>query len=113
MFFFFSSRRRHTRFDCDWSSDVCSSDLTDEAYDENGHRDKPLGHGYWPPNRCMQAASSEAAVRVRPPPPRLGGPATRYTRRRIPPPAYPMDAQFVLDPAYVSGRQFCPYGVQA
>src|SRR3989475_6819544 len=26
-FFFFSSRRRHTRFDCDLSSDVCSSDL--------------------------------------------------------------------------------------
>src|SRR5688572_31091182 len=25
--FFFSSRRRHTSFDCDWSSDVCSSDL--------------------------------------------------------------------------------------
>src|SRR2546430_12574112 len=25
--FLFSSRRRHTRFDCDWSSDVCSSDL--------------------------------------------------------------------------------------
>src|SRR2546430_10245863 len=30
-FFFFSSRRRHTRFDCDWSSDVCSSDLLDGA----------------------------------------------------------------------------------
>src|SRR2546430_15146519 len=29
-FFFFSSRRRHTRFDCDWSSDVCSSDLVEE-----------------------------------------------------------------------------------
>src|SRR5260370_789613 len=27
MTFFFSSRRRHTRFKCDWSSDVCSSDL--------------------------------------------------------------------------------------
>src|SRR6266853_4393146 len=27
VFFFFSSRRRHTSFDCDWSSDVCSSDL--------------------------------------------------------------------------------------
>src|SRR5882762_4928177 len=27
IFFFFSSRRRHTRFKCDWSSDVCSSDL--------------------------------------------------------------------------------------
>src|SRR3989440_4653515 len=26
--FFFSSRRRHTRSDRDWSSDVCSSDLT-------------------------------------------------------------------------------------
>src|SRR5688572_24915811 len=27
----FSSRRRHTIFDCDWSSDVCSSDLAAEA----------------------------------------------------------------------------------
>src|SRR6267142_3270620 len=26
-FFFFCSRRRHTRLTCDWSSDVCSSDL--------------------------------------------------------------------------------------
>src|SRR2546430_12079998 len=29
--FVFSSRRRHTRFDCDWSSDVCSSDLVGEG----------------------------------------------------------------------------------
>src|SRR3989338_10652043 len=28
--FFFSSRRRHTRWNCDWSSDVCSSDLYDQ-----------------------------------------------------------------------------------
>src|SRR5206468_9419119 len=28
-FFFFSSRRRHTRSDRDWSSDVCSSDLSE------------------------------------------------------------------------------------
>src|SRR5882762_4479362 len=34
--FFFSSRRRHTRFKCDWSSDVCSSDL--EAPARRGHR---------------------------------------------------------------------------
>ena len=27
-YFFFSSRRRHTRFSRDWSSDVCSSDLS-------------------------------------------------------------------------------------
>src|SRR5207237_1676971 len=31
LFFFFSSRRRHTRFKCDWSSDVCSSDLGQSA----------------------------------------------------------------------------------
>src|SRR5580698_2726872 len=30
-FFFFSSRRRHTRLTCDWSSDVCSSDLAPAA----------------------------------------------------------------------------------
>src|SRR5256885_7327413 len=29
LFFFFSSRRRHTRLQGDWSSDVCSSDLID------------------------------------------------------------------------------------
>src|SRR5260370_10155885 len=28
--FLISSRRRHTRFKCDWSSDVCSSDLKEE-----------------------------------------------------------------------------------
>src|SRR5688572_30903435 len=39
--FFFSSRRRHTRFDCDWSSDVCSSDLCRlTVYDSLGH---PIG----------------------------------------------------------------------
>src|SRR5260221_10759635 len=44
LFFFFSSRRRHTRSLCDWSSDVCSSDLrcpdillADEAF---GHLDE-------------------------------------------------------------------------
>src|SRR3712207_2905149 len=31
VFFFFSSRRRHTRYWRDWSSDVCSSDLADFA----------------------------------------------------------------------------------
>src|SRR5256885_4310569 len=32
IFFFFSSRRRHTRLQGDWSSDVCSSDLGSVAY---------------------------------------------------------------------------------
>src|SRR5258707_8546167 len=34
-FFFFSSRRRHTRYWRDWSSDVCSSDLNDEKRRRN------------------------------------------------------------------------------
>src|SRR5438445_13678509 len=33
VFFFFSSRRRHTRYWRDWSSDVCSSDLLSENFE--------------------------------------------------------------------------------
>src|SRR5256885_5024295 len=40
--FFFSSRRRHTRLQGDWSSDVCSSDLADRA---RAHRDLHLVRG--------------------------------------------------------------------
>src|SRR5947207_9210609 len=36
VFFFFSSRRRHTRSLCDWSSDVCSSDLSVSAPPRSG-----------------------------------------------------------------------------
>src|SRR5690606_39528441 len=35
--FFFSSRRRHTRFSRDWSSDVCSSDLISPSQPETGY----------------------------------------------------------------------------
>src|SRR5207249_9350394 len=42
LFFFFSSRRRHTRSKRDWSSDVCSSDLiaghADPQADQRGRR---------------------------------------------------------------------------
>ena len=38
--FFFSSRRRHTRFTSDWSSDVCSSDLHINA---KGNWSRPVG----------------------------------------------------------------------
>src|SRR5689334_23890171 len=31
LFFFFSRRRRHTRWNCDWSSDECSSDLVSRS----------------------------------------------------------------------------------
>src|SRR6516165_11781937 len=45
--FFFSSRRLHTRFDCDWSSDVCSSDLSPVMNDPD-------------PFMCFAAASPTA-----------------------------------------------------
>src|SRR5256886_12969623 len=51
-FFFFSSRRRHTRFDCDWSSDVCSSDLT---------RRWMISAGRVPPLGCTPINSYTAA----------------------------------------------------
>src|SRR5438034_1948450 len=38
--FFFSSRRRHTRSLCDWSSDVCSSDLGECEYERLRWRGK-------------------------------------------------------------------------
>src|SRR6266481_5136293 len=40
IFFFFSSRRRHTRWNCDWSSDVCSSDLDVGRYREQEQQDR-------------------------------------------------------------------------
>src|SRR2546430_3582442 len=49
-FFFFSSRRRHTRFDCDWSSDVCSSDLDDAivilviSHEQDPHAERVIRH---------------------------------------------------------------------
>src|SRR5688572_32028587 len=43
--FFFSSRRRHTRFDCDWSSDVCSSDLASRQSRESGQLRRCPGEG--------------------------------------------------------------------
>src|SRR5438270_388758 len=55
--FFFSSIRRHTIFDCDWSSDVCSSDLDDRPrrrlHDAEVHHlleRKPLAHPEVLPN---------------------------------------------------------------
>src|SRR5690606_40692877 len=42
--FFFSSRRRHTRFSRDWSSDVCSSDLKAVDHFDNAIR---LSPGKW------------------------------------------------------------------
>src|SRR2546426_9973669 len=54
-FFFFSSRRRHTRLQGDWSSDVCSSDL-DIVTEVQQH----LGEGRV---RCVSMKPTEGVVR--------------------------------------------------
>src|SRR5436190_11456317 len=52
-FFFFSSRRRHTRSLCDWSSDVCSSDLLHSVRGLRFHRGSVTAPGshQWVPSR--------------------------------------------------------------
>src|SRR3989475_76715 len=56
-FFFFSSRRRHTRFDCDWSSDVCSSDLGVNALGGS--------HPRWEQAARISSRPAEGAARQR------------------------------------------------
>src|SRR2546430_5953012 len=60
-FFFFSSRRRHTRFDCDWSSDVCSSDLaSDSAPAMLPMSRNALARMSWPANAVSREASARS-----------------------------------------------------
>src|SRR5690606_40278153 len=54
-FFFFSSRRRHTRFSRDWSSDVCSSDLMH-------HRESNDFLGFEATRQAAQRAYAQAGV---------------------------------------------------
>src|SRR3712207_8834429 len=74
---FFSSRRRHTRYWRDWSSDVCSSDLTAKdaenlrniraEVEKRGYRDVPLvADVHFNPNAAMEAAKWADKVRVNP-----------------------------------------------
>src|SRR5690606_40681109 len=55
-FFFFSSRRRHTRFSRDWSSDVCSSDLLTAA----GVLDREAGVFTLPPEHALFVSDSSS-----------------------------------------------------
>src|SRR2546430_13109661 len=56
LFFFFSSRRRHTRFDCDWSSDVCSSDL--------GSTPRGMGIHFYAAFFCQESATLSSDYRL-------------------------------------------------
>src|SRR5688572_32331052 len=67
--FFFSSRRRHTRFDYDWSSDVCSSDL----FGSSGAARIVIAK--------VPGATADAAVTEQSPRPRLVEPP-QFTQKR-------------------------------
>src|SRR5690242_21103609 len=57
---FFSSRRRHTRLTCDWSSDVCSSDLGADALLQFGSDDaEPVPPGPGHPEHAHAARAGE------------------------------------------------------
>src|SRR6266481_7721771 len=69
-FFFFSSRRRHTRWNCDWSSDVCSSDLGREALHGAAPPEPRDGEGHRGGHRHLAEIAGEVVgAESRPPPP--------------------------------------------
>src|SRR2546427_12645732 len=74
-YFFFSSRRRHTRFDCDWSSDVCSSDLPWRAGPDKAH----LHQGRWLPE-VSRGLREQAGSRTSPEHSKSAAPPARGRR---------------------------------
>src|SRR5207249_7754962 len=70
--FFFTSRRRHTRSKRDWSSDVCSSDLSPQRVFQYGRRDSAAADGasrpgsehHRHPGQVSYAEASLAALRT-------------------------------------------------
>src|SRR2546430_873702 len=73
--FFFSSRRRHTRFDCDWSSDVCSSDLVHVGRRQLDVAERRRAEGKLVELLVEERAPSQVQGRTAPHPgPKLGHP---------------------------------------
>src|SRR5215204_7480472 len=64
LFFFFSSRRRHTRSLCDWSSDVCSSDLFNDVVRSLPKEDLTLVHDSSEGVVRLSAGENEYRIRV-------------------------------------------------
>src|SRR5215204_7205068 len=93
-FFFFSSRRRHTRSLCDWSSDVCSSDLEVLATHAEHRGAQPLG--------AKEPASPELTDLGFPLPPQVLVALDRLARRRNDPPAVHRPFQLRPSPARIS-----------
>src|SRR5205814_8049930 len=85
--FFFSSRRRHTRCLSDWSSDVCSSDLSvgDAAPTRCPAWSSGVASSRSPPRSASPASTPPTPTRRRPPDPpaRPARPAARSEERRV------------------------------
>src|SRR5260370_13036359 len=80
IYFFFSSRRRHTRFKCDWSSDVCSSDLLLHLHGDLSQLRQRYALASGVGEREVADPGhivAGGAPRTRPPPPGAGGPPPR------------------------------------
>src|SRR2546427_4736522 len=85
-FFFFSSRRRHTRFDCDWSSDVCSSDLVFELDPPTVLIRQPVQGAHLRAAQSVQVAATDLLSGVRTVELQVNGgnwQATRSEERRV------------------------------
>src|SRR5437588_12651857 len=65
--FFFSSRRRHTRSLCDWSSDVCSSDLLHRVTDHIAVINRTLAQRYFPNGDAIGHSVKLPKIEDRPP----------------------------------------------
>src|SRR5437588_12184766 len=75
LFFFFSSRRRHTRSLCDWSSDVCSSDLLRRRLVHELGRGEPVVDDGVAAAQEVEAADGDEA--------RVAGAGARSEERRV------------------------------
>src|SRR5690606_39903366 len=77
--FFFSSRRRHTRFSRDWSSDVCSSDLPSRQSGRASRRQATSARAPDPPPESGRSSSGCPPAGA----PSPGGPNRRSEERRV------------------------------
>src|SRR2546430_5436761 len=84
IFFFFSSRRRHTRFDCDWSSDVCSSDLYGDVVTTNCANTKVIARTWTATDQCGNRTTGLQTITVRDTtPPTIIAPTDRVDRKSV------------------------------
>src|SRR5256885_10632746 len=82
--FFFSSRRRHTRLQGDWSSDVCSSDLRQGQAARLSTSAPQRGQsGSWRRRMPARQRSQSQLPRARQPPHRGGRTRSRSEERRV------------------------------